>query len=180
MKNYTVKHTSKTTMISVTFKRGAMSETLQYELQGVLTETAVDSVYNDLSKSQKDSLNTNKNSFKQFIRAIKLKHPENKPTSEYRGVGVLMAEEKTFLASRLAPYLGITSNASANATIGYGTIDAVKYNRQIKANPNGIEVPDENLIYWENNGFVTAFKTRPIHQTPGGQDMYIYVTLLIS
>lgn len=180
MKNYTVKHTSKLTMVSAVFKRGGMSETLQYEFQGALTETSIDAVYNNLSKSQRDSLNINKNSFKQFIRAIKLKHPECSNSTAYRGAGSLLNEEKVYLASRLSAHIGITSNESVKRTIGYGTINEGKYTDLVKDKPNAILVKSENLIYWVNNGFIIAFKTTPVNRTRSGQDMYIYVTLLIS
>ena len=179
MSNYTLAYTSKTTLISVDFKRYGFKETLQYELDGVLKESEIKKVYDSLRDSQKESLNVNKNSFKQFVRAIKLRYPQARMVAD-DSVGKMLTEESVLLASRLSKHIGITSNDSAKMTIGRDTLNASKYKELISSKGTGTTIAKENIIYWENNGFVMAFSSKPIYKTASGVDMYIYVILLVS
>lgn len=180
MKPYTLTHSAKKTLIAVTYKKGGFSEILQFEFRGLLTDHEVNKVYNDLSDEQKKTLDTNKNVFKQFIRAINLRYPTATKTDTPTAKSKLLAEQKTFISSRLAKYLNIGSNDAAKATIGFGTISDEKMNKQIKNKDDGILLESEDLTYWNNNGFVFVVKNTPIYTTESGNDVYIYVILLLS
>lgn len=179
MSNYTLSHTSQTTLISMDFKRSGFKETMQYEFAGLLTESQVKSVYNELSEHQRKTISTNKNSFKQFIRALKMKNPVVRGIKK-DSIAALINEEKTLIASRISKHLGITSNDSAKMTVGYGSINANKYKTQIAKKKSGTLLKDENILYWENKGFVYAVSTNPLYKTDSNADMYIYVILLVS
>lgn len=179
MTNYTLNHTAKTTLISMDFKRNGFKETMQYEFAGLLTQSQVKSVYDELSEHQRNTLSTNKNSFKQFIRALKMKNPVIRDINK-DSIAALTSEEKTLIASRLSKHLGISSDDSVKMTMGYGSIPAKKYKTQIANKENGTLLKDENIIYWENQGFVYAVSTKPLYKTDSNVDMYIYVILLVS
>ena len=95
-------------------------------------------------------------------------------------IAALTSEEKTLIASRLSKHLGISSDDSVKMTMGYGSIPAKKYKTQIANKENGTLLKDENIIYWENQGFVYAVSTKPLYKTDSNVDMYIYVILLVS
>ena len=179
MSNYTLSHTAKTTLISMDFKRRGFKETMQYEFAGLLTQSQVKSVYDELSEQQRKTISTNKNSFKQFIRALKMKNPVVRGIKK-DSIATLVSEEKILIASRLSKHLGISSNDSAKMMMGHGSINAKKYKTQIANKESGTLLKDENIIYWENQGFVYAISTKPLYKTDSNVDMYIYVILLVS
>ena len=161
------------------FERGGFKETMQYEFPGLLTEHQVKRVYDELSEHQRKTLSTNKRSFKQFIRAIKMKNTSLQG-KDSDSIARLVSEEKALIASRLSKYLDISSNDAAKMTMGYGTLNARKYKIHIANNEGGTLLEDENIIYWENNGFVFAVSTSPSYKTNSNVDMYIYVILIVS
>lgn len=181
MSTYTLNNTSKTTLISVEVKKGGFKETLQYEFNQILTKNDIAKVYDMLSDVQKSTLTSNKNSFKQFIRAIKMRFPVPTESSSKDGViSVLLREEKTLIASRISKHIGLSSNVASKSVIGFGTIDNAKYDRLVSTSTSGTVIEEDNIIYWVNDGFVMAIKTQPSYQTESKTDMYIYVTLLVS
>lgn len=181
MSNYTLTHTSKTTLLSVKMSKNGFTDIAQYEFQQLLSESDIAKIYEDLSDVQKKTLNINKNTFKQFVRAISMRFPvETKAKSATAVVSALVREEKSLIASQMGKPLGITSNEATDSIVGYGTIDGKKYDRLIKDSKTGTLLEENNLIYWTNENFIMAVKTKPSYQTSSNTDMYIYVTLLVS